>query len=82
MRALSLEGDPKAFKAMDALAVQFGPQDDKKASGYLIVPEPLTKEEWVEKYMPKDGPLADKPTEEEGGAQPVEARPLQRKVVR
>jgi hypothetical protein len=66
MRALSLEGDPKAFKAMDILAAQFGPQEPKVAPGYLIVPEPLTQEEWDAKHMPKQGPLVETKEDEDG----------------
>ena len=61
---LSCAGNARAFKAMDKLQVQFAPKEARWIGGLLMVPEPLTEEEWDERYSPKDQSSAQKPPDE------------------
>jgi hypothetical protein len=49
IRNQSLEGKARAFQTYFDLLVKYGPQQSESGAGYLIVPEPLTTEEWAEK---------------------------------
>jgi len=41
--------DLKAFRFLQQLSAKYG-IDDKRKYGYLILPEPMTREEWLAKY--------------------------------
>lgn len=57
LKKLAAAGDQRAYRSMMELGRRFGPPDDGKPVGYLIVPEPCaTTEEWQALYGPKDGP--------------------------
>ena len=59
LKQLAASGDQRAYSALMALDRRHGPPDSDEAIGFLIVPERLTKEEWVAKYSPKDEPPED-----------------------
>jgi hypothetical protein len=61
LKQIAASGDQRAFKAFTDLERRFGPVDmEGKQIGYIVLPEPLTMEEWVEKYSPKDPPPGDR----------------------
>ena len=51
---LSYGGNSRAFKAMNKLHAEFAPKPTEWVGGLLLIPEPLTMEEWDARYGPKD----------------------------
>lgn len=65
LKALAAGGQPQATTLYAKVSARHGDSvPDDRPIGFLVVPEVLTPEEWLEKYSPKDGPLT--------GAQDVE----------
>ena len=60
LKKMAASGHLQAATLYTRLAARFGrrPTEDNQV-GYLIVPAPLTKEEWIAKYAPKDEPPED-----------------------
>ena len=53
LKKRALDGDQKAYNMFMSLEQRYGRQEAQSTAGYLIVPETLTKEEWLAKYQPK-----------------------------
>ena len=60
LKQLAAAGNHGAAALYTRVAARFGrqPTEDNQV-GYLIVPAPITKEEWIAKYAPKDEPPGD-----------------------
>ena len=60
LKQLAAAGNHRAAALYTRASARFGrqPTEDNQV-GYLIVPAPLTKEEWIAKYAPKDEPPED-----------------------
>lgn len=60
LKQLTAAGHDRAAALYMRFAVRFGRQQaESEQVGYLVVPGPLTKEEWIAKYAPKDDPPDD-----------------------
>lgn len=60
LKQLTAAGHDRAAALYMRFAARFGRQQmDSEQVGYLVVPGPLTKEEWIAKYAPKDDPPDD-----------------------
>ena len=53
LRNLAAEGDVAAIRELHRLSTDHGPQEVAADHGYLVVPAPLTQEEWNEKFGPQ-----------------------------
>lgn len=53
LRNLAMDGNITAFRACHGLSTDHGPQEVAADHGYLVVPAPLTQEEWNEKFGPQ-----------------------------
>ena len=60
LKQLAAAGHHGASTLYTRVAARFArqPTEDNQV-GYLIVPAPITKEEWIAKYVPKDDPPED-----------------------
>ena len=57
LKQLTAAGNHRAAALYTRLTARFGRQQtENNQVGYLIVPSPITKEEWIAKYAPKDKP--------------------------
>jgi hypothetical protein len=57
VKQLAASGHQQATKLYTAVLEKYGRQEPNNSKvGYLIVPERLTMEEWVEKFSPKEKP--------------------------
>jgi hypothetical protein len=54
LRNLAAEGNRKAFRFFHKLEVKYNPQEETWRGGFLVVSEPLTLEEWLERYGKPD----------------------------
>lgn len=60
LKQLAAAGHDRAATLYTRLSARFGrQQSESQQVGYLVVPEPLTKEEWIALYAPKDEPPDD-----------------------
>ncbi len=60
LKQLTAAGHDRAAALYMRSAARFGRQQaESEQVGYLVVPEPLTKEEWIARYAPKDDPPDD-----------------------
>ena len=60
LKQLAAAGHHRAAALYTRAAARFGRQPtENNEVGYLVVPELLTKEEWIAKYAPKDEPPED-----------------------
>lgn len=60
LKKLAASGDQRAFKAFTDLERRFGLTDaEEQKVGYIVLPERLKREEWEDKYAPKDVPPGD-----------------------
>jgi predicted transcriptional regulator of viral defense system len=57
VKQMAASGHHQATKLFTSVMEKYGRQEpDNRVTSYLVVPERLTKEEWVAKYSPKDKP--------------------------
>ena len=57
LKQLAAAGNHRAAALYTRAAARFGRQPtENNQVGYLIVPAPITKEEWIARYAPKDKP--------------------------
>lgn len=54
LRQLSLEGSPRAFKTYSDLEARFGPQEQSKPCGVVVIPTVESLEDWMRLFGPKD----------------------------
>ena len=60
LKQLAAAGHDRAAVLYTRFAARFGRQQaESQQVGYLVVPEPLTREEWIALYAPKDEPPDD-----------------------
>ena len=61
LKQLAVSGHMAATKLFDKVSERHEPtqSDGEPKYGFLVVPEVLTEEEWVEKYSPKDDLLGE-----------------------
>ena len=60
LKQLTAAGNHRAAALYTRLTARFGRQPtENNQVGYLIVPAPITKEEWIARYAPKDEPPED-----------------------
>ena len=64
LRHLAFAGNVRAFKALEMLQAKFTAQPPQRIGGALIVPEPMTLEEWEERFAAKPpSPVQTEPDE-------------------
>lgn len=58
LREKALKGDRRAIKTLQDFDAKYNrnAEPPPEGVGFLVVPEGLTKEEWIEQYAPKDEP--------------------------
>ena len=57
LKQRAASGDQQATKLFTSVDEKYGKQEpDNRVTSYLVVPEMLTKEEWIAKYSPKEKP--------------------------
>ncbi len=57
LKQLAASGHQQATNLFTSVNEKYGRQEpDNRVTSYLVVPEVLTKEEWVAKYSPKEKP--------------------------
>jgi Family of unknown function (DUF5681) len=58
LREKALKGDRRAIKTLQDLDAKYNrnAEPPPEGIGFLVVPEGLTKQEWIERYAPKDEP--------------------------
>ena len=57
LKQMAARGDHQATKLFTSVDDKYGRQEpDHQGTNYLVVPEVLTKEEWIAKYSPKEKP--------------------------
>ena len=56
LKQMAAAGDQKAFAFYEKFERRVTPHDADKPVGFLVVPEGLTREEWIARYAPKDKP--------------------------
>jgi hypothetical protein len=54
LRQLSLEGGPRGFRTYSDLEARFGPQEQSKPCGVVVIPEVDSLETWLKLFGPKD----------------------------
>ena len=60
LKQLTAAGNHRAAALYTRVSARFGRQPtENNLVGYLIVPAPMTKEEWIARYAPKDEPPED-----------------------
>ena len=60
LKQLTAAGNHRAAALYTRVSALFGRQPtENNLVGYLIVPAPMTKEEWIARYAPKDEPQED-----------------------
>ncbi len=58
---MAAQGDVAAIRELHRLSAVHGPQEPPAGYGYLVMPPPMTEEEWIKKYCPRADDSAPDP---------------------